>query len=76
MKKSCHSSFVNRNLCLPLHREKPSKDIPYVEQHQGRMVEWSITPVLKTGARRRAGGSNPSPSATNFKGSVMTLPFL
>ena len=27
------------------------------------MVEWSITPVLKTGERRRSGGSNPSLSA-------------
>ncbi len=29
----------------------------------GRMVEWSITPVLKTGVLRGTGGSNPSPSA-------------
>ena len=29
----------------------------------GEMVEWSITPVLKTGIRRRIGGSNPSLSA-------------
>ena len=27
------------------------------------MVEWSITPVLKTGVRKRTGGSNPSLSA-------------
>ncbi len=27
------------------------------------MVEWSITPVLKTGIRQRIGGSNPSLSA-------------
>ena len=29
----------------------------------GRMVEWSITPVSKTGVLRGTGGSNPSPSA-------------
>ena len=29
----------------------------------GEMVEWSITPVLKTGVLRGAGGSNPSLSA-------------
>ena len=27
------------------------------------MVEWSITPVLKTGVLRGTGGSNPSLSA-------------
>lgn len=27
------------------------------------MAEWSIAPVLKTGLRRRNGGSNPSPTA-------------
>ncbi len=30
------------------------------------MVEWSITPVLKTGVRRRTGGSNPSLSANRL----------
>ena len=30
------------------------------------MVEWSITPVLKTGALRGAGGSNPSLSAISL----------
>ena len=29
----------------------------------GEMVEWSITPVLKTGVPRGTGGSNPSLSA-------------
>ena len=29
------------------------------------MVEWSITPVLKTGVLRGTGGSNPSLSAIN-----------
>ena len=29
----------------------------------GEMVEWSITPVLKTGVLRGTGGSNPSLSA-------------
>ena len=33
------------------------------------MVEWSITPVLKTGVLRGTGGSNPSLSAkSNLKG--------
>ena len=31
----------------------------------GEMVEWSITPVLKTGVLRGTGGSNPSLSATS-----------
>ena len=30
------------------------------------MVEWSITPVLKTGVPRGTGGSNPSLSATHY----------
>ena len=29
----------------------------------GRVAEWTIAPVLKTGAPQGAGGSNPSPSA-------------
>ncbi len=33
----------------------------------GEMVEWSITPVLKTGVLRGTGGSNPSLSATSLK---------
>ena len=31
------------------------------------MVEWSITPVLKTGVLRGTGGSNPSLSAKRLK---------
>ena len=37
-----------------------------LNRHQrffGKMVEWSITPVLKTGVLRGTGGSNPSLSA-------------
>ena len=30
------------------------------------MVEWSITPVLKTGVLRGTGGSNPSLSAMSL----------
>ncbi len=30
------------------------------------MVEWSITPVLKTGVLRGTGGSNPSLSAISL----------
>ena len=33
----------------------------------GEMVEWSITPVLKTGVPRGTGGSNPSLSAKGFE---------
>ena len=35
------------------------------------MVEWSITPVLKTGVPRGTGGSNPSLSATMRKTSLV-----
>ncbi len=37
----------------------------------GKMVEWSITPVLKTGVPRGTGGSNPSLSATMRKTSLV-----
>ena len=37
------------------------------------MVEWSITPVLKTGVLRGTGGSNPSPSAKYEAGSFLTI---
>lgn len=33
----------------------------------GEVAEWSIAPVLKTGACNRAGGSNPSLSAECIK---------
>ena len=39
-----------------------------LEREFGEMVEWSITPVLKTGVLRGTGGSNPSLSA---KGEIM-----
>ena len=32
-------------------------------EREGKMVEWSITPVLKTGELQGSGGSNPSLSA-------------
>ena len=37
------------------------------------MVEWSITPVLKTGVLRGTGGSNPSLSAKAIKLDVRML---
>ena len=37
--------------------------LPTRFQPLGEMVEWSITPVLKTGVPRGTGGSNPSLSA-------------
>ncbi len=39
------------------------------------MVEWSITPVLKTGVPRGTGGSNPSLSAKEDSQSNKTLTF-
>ena len=43
---------------------------------QGEMVEWSITTVLKTVARRRAGGSNPSLSAKILRNPLKISGFL
>ena len=43
----------------------------------GEMVEWSITPVLKTGVLRGTGGSNPSLSAERQENeSCVFLPFV
>lgn len=46
----------------------------------GEVAEWSIAPVLKTGACNRAGGSNPSLSADKCKGArlgcLFSLPLL
>ena len=42
------------------------RETPLVErasQHIGKVVEWSITAVLKTAVPRGTGGSNPSLSA-------------
>ena len=41
----------------------------------GEMVEWSITPVLKTGVLRGTGGSNPSLSARKATDEVAFLFF-
>ena len=44
------------------------RETPLVErasQHIGKVVEWSITAVLKTAVPRGTGGSNPSLSAIN-----------
>ena len=43
-------------------------DQKHVVRHLGSLVEWSITPVLKTGVPRGTGGSNPSASAKESKG--------
>ena len=40
------------------------------------MVEWSITPVLKTGVPRGTGGSNPSLSAKNLRNLLIFSGFL
>ena len=45
---------------IPLH---PHSRQNIVSMMHGEMVEWSITPVLKTGVPRGTGGSNPSLSA-------------
>ncbi len=39
------------------------------------MVEWSITPVLKTGIRQRIGGSNPSLSANQTSKTAVNQKF-
>ncbi len=39
------------------------------------MVEWSITPVLKTGVLRGTGGSNPSLSAKSSMRNIVGLFF-
>ena len=39
------------------------------------MVEWSITPVLKTGVLRGTGGSNPSLSANKKLGEIFLIQF-
>ena len=43
----------------------PAKTTKHHFRSKGEMVEWSITPVLKTGTPRGVGGSNPSLSADN-----------
>ena len=60
-KNLCH----NLSVCSGFVNFATSKSGGSCRRRQGEMVEWSITPVLKTGIRRRIGGSNPSLSATN-----------
>ena len=61
-KNLCH----NLSVCSGFVNFATSKSGGSCRRRQGEMVEWSITPVLKTGIRRRIGGSNPSLSATNL----------
>ena len=58
-KNLCH----NLSVCSGFVNFAMSKSGGSCRRRQGEMVEWSITPVLKTGIRRRIGGSNPSLSA-------------
>lgn len=58
-KNLCH----NLSVCSGFVNFAASKSGGLFRRRQGEMVEWSITPVLKTGIRRRIGGSNPSLSA-------------
>lgn len=58
-KNLCH----NLSVCSGFVNFATSKSGGSCRRRQGEMVEWSITPVLKTGIRRRIGGSNPSLSA-------------
>lgn len=60
-KNLCH----NLSVCSGFVNFATSKSGGSYRRRQGEMVEWSITPVLKTGIRRRIGGSNPSLSANN-----------
>ena len=60
-----------RETCQGFDEEKKSKEALYLRSKlvsevcsdEGKMVEWSITPVLKTGELKGSGGSNPSLSA-------------
>ena len=61
-KNLCH----NLSVCSGFVNFAASKSGGSCRRRQGEMVEWSITPVLKTGIRRRIGGSNPSLSAFNL----------
>lgn len=60
-KNLCH----NLSVCSGFVNFAALKSGGSCRRRQGEMVEWSITPVLKTGIRRRIGGSNPSLSAQN-----------
>ena len=62
-KNLCH----NLSVCSGFVNFATSKSGGSCRRRQGEMVEWSITPVLKTGIRRRIGGSNPSLSAINLE---------
>lgn len=62
-KNLCH----NLSVCSGFVNFATSKSGGSCRRRQGEMVEWSITPVLKTGIRRRIGGSNPSLSAFKTK---------
>ena len=62
-KNLCH----NLSVCSGFVNFATSKSGGSYRRRQGEMVEWSITPVLKTGIRRRIGGSNPSLSAFKTK---------
>ena len=67
-KNLCH----NLSVCSGFVNFATSKSGGSYRRRQGEMVEWSITPVLKTGIRRRIGGSNPSLSAVNAKNQRVT----
>lgn len=71
-KNLCH----NLSVCSGFVNFATSKSGGSCRRRQGEMVEWSITPVLKTGIRRRIGGSNPSLSAfsLDYQGVAKQVP--
>ena len=63
-KNLCH----NLSVCSGFVNFATSKSGGSCRRRQGEMVEWSITPVLKTGIRRRIGVRIPlSPPTESCK---------
>ena len=63
-KKISPKSLHNQKKAVPLHRFRKQS---LLTKKFGKVVEWSITAVLKTAVLRGTGGSNPSLSARNLK---------
>ena len=71
-KKISPKSLHNQKKAVPLHRFRKQS---LLTKKFGKVVEWSITAVLKTAVLRGTGGSNPSLSAERTKGDQFLITF-
>ena len=68
-------SAIERKTSVNVKRDASPVSKNLLKAAFGKVVEWSITAVLKTAVPRGTGGSNPSLSASHKKRESLRFPF-